>query len=187
LRELSMHIMDIAENSINAGANYIQILVEENRRNNIFQITITDNGEGMPDEFLKKVTDPFVTTKTTRRFGLGLSLLKEAALRCDGTFNVSSESGKGTKVECVFKYNHIDRAPMGDMPGTIAALVFGNSGNDFYYCHVIDGEEFSLDTRELRGSEFSLEDPETIKNLNLLIRQGLEILSPRKEKWQNSQ
>jgi len=180
VRELSMHIMDIAENSIAAGAGYIQIEVEEDSRNNLFQITITDDGRGMPEDFLERVTDPFVTSRSTRCVGLGLSLLKEAALRCNGRFRVDSKPGKGTRVEGVFEYRHIDRAPLGDMPGSIAALIFGNSGVDFYYRHLVDGKEFSLDTRELRSAEVSLEDTKIIKRLSLRIQEGLDGLSSHK-------
>jgi len=177
LRELSMHIMDIAENGITAGADCIHIRIEEDRIKNSYRITVSDNGKGMSEDFLRKVTDPFVTTRTTRRVGLGLAFLKEAALRCNGTFHVASEPEKGTTVEAYFEHKHIDRAPIGDMAGSITVLIAGNPGIDFVYSHIIDREEFSLDTRELRSSDISLEDPEIIMNLARLIREKLDELA----------
>ena len=176
MRELSLHIMDIAENSINAGADWINILVVEDKRKNILRIVITDNGEGMSGDFLQNVTNPFVTTRKTRRVGLGLSLLKEAAVRCNGRFQINSEPGKGSTVEVVFEYNHIDRSPLGDMPGSITVLIFGNPKVELSYCHIIDGKEFSFDTRDFKSPEISFQDPETIKNLTFLIRDGLKSL-----------
>lgn len=177
MREISMHIMDIAENGITAGADCIHIRIEEDRIKNRYGIKISDNGKGMSDEFLGKVTDPFVTTRNTRRVGLGLAFLKEAALRCNGTFHVTSEPGKGTTVEALFEHDHIDRAPTGDMARSMMVLIAGNPGIDFVYTHIIDSEEFSLDTRELRDSDISLEDPEIIMNLSRFIREKLDELS----------
>ncbi|MFH2066575.1 MAG: ATP-binding protein [Pseudomonadota bacterium] len=174
-----MHIMDIAENSINAGADRISILIEENRQDDHLRIIITDNGRGMPDDFLQQATDPFVTTGKTRRVGLGLSLLKEAALRCNGSFRIGSAPGKGVMVEADFEYHHIDRAPMGDISGSITALIFGNPGIDFSYRHILDGKEFGFDTSEFRSPEISLQDPETINHLTFLIRDGIENLSSK--------
>ena len=180
MRELSMHIMDIAENSINAGADLIQILVEENRNKNLFSIHIVDNGKGMAKALLEKAVDPFITTRSTRRIGLGLSLLKEAASLCSGTFSIDSREGSGTRVEAVFQYDHIDRAPLGDISGSLTTLIFGNPGIDFRYSHRIDGKEFHFDTRELRGPGISLQDPETINRLMLLVRSGIEELQSGK-------
>ncbi len=177
MREISMHIMDIAENGITAGADCIHIRIEEDRIKNRYGIKISDNGKGMSDDFLGKATDPFVTTRKTRRVGLGLAFLKEAALRCNGTFHVTSELGKGTTVEAFFEHDHIDRAPTGDMAGSMMVLIAGNPGIDFVYTHIIDGEEFSLDTRELRDSDISLEDPEIVLNLSRFIREKLDELS----------
>ena len=141
--------MDVAENGITAGAGCIHILIDEERMENRLKILIKDNGKGMSPDMLHKATDPFVTTKITRRTGLGLSLLKEAAKRCGGVFSIESEPGKGTVVTATFRYDHIDRAPIGDIAGTITILMAGNPNIDFVYDHVIDGKRFAIETREL--------------------------------------
>lgn len=150
MREISLHIMDIAENGVGAGANLIDIIVDERRSDNQLTIEVIDNGRGIPEEILDKVTDPFFTSRTTRRVGLGLSLLKAAAERCDGTFQLTSTPGKGSRVLATFAYDHIDRAPLGDMATSFGLLMVGNQDIDFTYTHRIDGEEFEVDTREIR-------------------------------------
>jgi Histidine kinase-, DNA gyrase B-, and HSP90-like ATPase len=175
LRELSLHILDIAENGITAGADCIHILVEEARSADLLTIKITDNGRGMPAEKVEKLTDPFITSRTTRRVGLGLSLLATAAERCDGSLGVKTEPGTGTEVGATFRYSHIDRAPVGDMPATITTLIMGNSQVDFIYTHIIDGQEFTLDTRELKAEmgDHSLTNPVIIHHLTASIRNSL--------------
>ena len=151
MRELSLHILDIAENGITAGADCIHILVEEARTEDLLTIKITDNGHGMPAEKIKKLTDPFVTSRTTRRVGLGLSLLAAAAERCEGKLAVKTGPDAGTEVEATFRYSHIDRAPVGDMAATITTLIMGNPQIDFVYTHIVDGKDFTMDTRELKA------------------------------------
>jgi anti-sigma regulatory factor (Ser/Thr protein kinase) len=178
LRELSLHILDIAENGVTAGADCIQILVEEARTNDTLKIVIEDNGSGLPPEKHDKLTDPFVTTRTTRRVGLGLPLLAAAAQRCNGDFKVTSEAHKGTRVVATFQFNHIDRAPLGDIASTITTLIMGNSDIDFVYTHTIDEREFNLDTREIKAQmeDLSLSDPLVIHQLTKTIRTSLRRL-----------
>ncbi len=179
MRELSLHILDVVENGITAGGNCIWIEVEEARQKNQLKIVIRDNGSGMPVEKLENINDPFITSRTTRRVGLGLSLLAAAAERCEGTLRVDSEPGKGTAIEATFRFNHIDRAPLGDMAATITTLIMGNPGIDFVYSHRIDGKEFSLDTREIRTEmeDLSLSDPVVIHHLTRSIRSALKELA----------
>jgi signal transduction histidine kinase len=179
MRELSLHILDVVENGITAGGNCIWIEVEEARQKNQFKIVIRDNGSGMPVEKLENINDPFITSRTTRRVGLGLSLLAAATERCEGTLRVDSEPGKGTAIEATFRFNHIDRAPLGDMAATITTLIMGNPGIDFVYSHRIDGKEFSLDTREIRTEmeDLSLSDPVVIHHLTESIRSALKELA----------
>ena len=179
MRELSLHILDIAENGTTAGADCIQILVNENRREDLLTITVTDNGRGMPAEKLRNPTDPFITSRTTRRVGMGLSLLAAAAQRCDGRLAIETEAGRGTRVTATFRYTHIDRAPVGDMAATITTLIMGNPQIDFVYRHIIDAEEFMLDTRDLKeGSEDnSLADPVIVHHLFQRIRNSLNQLA----------
>jgi len=123
MEDLSLHVLDIAENSIAAGAKHVEIRVRESRREDRLSIEIIDNGRGMSEDMLQKATDPFFTTRTTRRVGLGLSLFEQAAKRAGGEFKIASCPGAGTKVTGVFQYSHVDRQPLGDMDQTILALV----------------------------------------------------------------
>ena len=178
MREIALHVLDIAENGITAGSDLIQILIDENRIENLLKVVIKDYGKGMSHEMLRTVTDPFVTTRTTRRIGLGLSLWKEAAKRCGGDFSVESEPGRGTSVTATFRYDHIDRAPIGDIAGTITMLIAGNPDIDFVYNHVIDGNRFTIDTRELREElEESLTDPALLFHLKKQMEEELKKLA----------
>jgi hypothetical protein len=150
LRELSLHVIDVAENGIAAGADLITIRITEQCIENLLEIAIADNGKGIPSVLLQKAADPFFTTKTTRRIGLGLSLFKEAAARCEGEFHLESEEGKGTGVSASFKLDHIDLAPIGDMAGSISCLIMGNPEVDFLYVHEINDKSFTIDTREIK-------------------------------------
>ena len=125
---------------------------------------------------MKNINDPFITSRTTRRVGLGLSLLAAAAERCDGIVRVDSQPGKGTEVTATFRYGHIDRAPLGDIAATVTTLIIGNPGIDFVYSHRIDGKDFSLDTREIRSemTDLSLSDPKVIHHLTETIRSALK-------------
>ena len=183
MRELSLHILDVVENGITAGGNCIWIQVEEDHQADQLKIVIRDNGRGMPIEKLQNINDPFVTSRTTRRVGLGLSLLAAAAERCEGTVRVDTAPGKGTKVEAIFRHSHIDRAPLGDMAATVTTLIIGNPDIDFVYSHRIDGEEFSLDTREIRAEmqDLSLSDPIVIHHLTESIRSSLKQLTSNNE------
>ena len=179
MRELSLHILDVVENGIAAGGNCVWIEVDEARKKDQLKIVIRDNGSGMPIEKLDNINDPFITSRTTRRVGLGLSLLSAAAERCDGTLRVDTHPGKGTEIEATFRYSHIDRAPLGDMAATITTFIIGNAGIDFVYSHCIDGIHFCLDTREIREEtqDLSLSDPVVIQHLTETIRSSLKALT----------
>jgi hypothetical protein len=184
LRELSLHILDIVENGVTAGADCIHIDVIESRRDDVLTIKIRDNGRGIPAAKLERLQDPFVTSRTTRRVGLGLPLLAAAAERCDGNLAVAVGTTGGTEVTATFRYSHIDRAPMGDMAATMATLLMGNPQIDFAYTHLIDGEEFILDTRELKKElgDHALEDPMVIHHLGKSIRASLSRLTSNPDK-----
>jgi len=174
MREIALHIMDIAENGIAAGADCIHIFVDEAVRENQLKIEIRDNGRGIPPDILEKVTDPFVTSRTTRRVGLGLSLLKAAAERCEGTFAIESEVGKGTRTIAGFRYDHIDRSPLGDIAGSVALLIAGHAEVAFVYTHIINGKDFVLDTREVeKETGLSPADPMVNFHLTKSIRNAL--------------
>jgi len=178
LRELSLHIIDVAENGIAAGADLITIKISERDKDNLMEVAIADNGRGIPQDLLKKVVDPFFTTRTTRRIGLGLSLFKEAAKRCDGEFHIKSKEGKGTEVFASFRLDHIDLAPLGDMAGSIGCLIMGNPGADFLYAHEINGESFSIDTRGIRKEldGVPINNPEVIRWIINTINDSLKEL-----------
>jgi len=179
LRELALHILDIAENGISAGANRIEITVDEARSQDRLSIVIRDNGHGMPPQKIRRLTDPFVTTRTSRRVGLGLPLFAAAATRCDGDLQVRSELGKGSEVTATFRFHHIDRAPVGDMAGTIMTLIVGNPHIDVIYSHIVDGESFELDTRDIRRElgNIGLDEPIVVRYITESIRSSLHQLA----------
>ena len=177
MKELSLHILDIVQNSVSAGATLVTVTVEEDRGGNLLTIRIGDNGRGMSPEFLKKVIDPFVTTRTTRKVGMGIPLFKEASEECGGSFTIQSALGKGTEVTATFQYGHIDRQPLGDMAETVATLVSGSPLVDFVYTHKKDGSEFVMDTRqimEVLGTEVPLDSPEVVVWLKEYVQEGLD-------------
>lgn len=181
MREIALHILDIAENGVTAEADCIHIQVEENRSANLLKIVVADNGKGIAPDKVHRITDPFFTTRTTRRVGLGLSLFETAARRCQGDFAIESEPGKGTRITATFQYNHIDRVPVGDMAATIATLIIGNPKVDFGYHHSIDGRLFSLDTREIKQAAdgVSLSDPVVVHRLTRQVRNALQELESK--------
>lgn len=150
MQEISLNILDVVQNSVKAGADLIEISVNEAVTQNTLTVTISDNGSGMSREQLEAVTNPFFTTRTTRRVGLGVPLFKMAAEMTGGSFGISSELGKGTRLEAVFVYDSIDRMPLGDMVGTMSALIQCNPELDFVYTHRYNQAEFQMDTREFR-------------------------------------
>lgn len=176
MREIALHILDIAENGIAAGADTISILVNEARKDNLLKLEIKDNGRGIPSSIFKNVTDPFSTTRTTRRVGMGLSLLKAAALRCDGSFDIESEPGKGTKVNAGFRFDHIDRAPLGNMADSVMVLIAGHPDIDFIYTHIIDENDFVLDTSEIKKEleDIPITDSSIMLHLSELIKNALK-------------
>ena len=164
--EISLNILDVTENSIKADANQIEIIVAINSLEDTLSVGIKDNGKGMSKEQLEQVQDPFYTTRTTRRVGLGVPFIKQAALSTGGTFTIDSELGKGTKLEAIFKLSHIDRMPLGDITATIHALVAFNEGIRFQYTYQYNQNQFTLDTQEFReilGDEVSFGEPEVSK------------------------
>ena len=152
MEDISLHILDIAENSVNAGATFVRISIVEQNAEDLFTIEIEDNGKGMTEEFLKKVLDPFCTTRTTRTVGLGLSLLAQSARETGGDMVVHSELNKGTVVTAYFRLSHIDMKPLGNVAETITTLIAGNPRVDILF-HCARGErKYLLDTREIRSA-----------------------------------
>ena len=151
MRELSLNVLDIAQNSISAGAKLIEIDIREDTAKRLLTIRIADDGCGMTREKLKSVIDPFYTTRTTRKVGMGVPLFRMAAEMTGGALSIESTVGKGTCVTAWFTLGHIDLAPLGDMSATVAGLIQGSPDIDFVYTVQADGEQFAADTRELRA------------------------------------
>ncbi len=175
MKELSLHILDIAQNSITAGATLVTISIAEDTVKDILTISIEDNGKGMSEEFLAKVRDPFTTTRTTRPVGMGISLFESAAKACGGGLDIKSELGVGTVVTTEFKHSHIDRAPIGDMAETFVTIIGTNPNIDYVYNHSINGESFTMDTRELKAvlGEVPLDIPDVTMWIKENINESL--------------
>ncbi len=176
MKEISLNILDIAQNSIRANATLIEITVEENPESDLFTFAIKDNGCGMDEEMVKRVSDPFVTTRTTRKIGLGISLLKSAAQQTGGDINLTSTLGIGTTIRADFSYSHIDRQPLGDISAVMVSLISMNPDIDFVYTHKFKSDEFTLDTRELRvilGEEVKLSEISVASWIGEFINNGL--------------
>jgi len=150
VRELSLHLLDLMENSLEAGANRIEVEIVEDTARNRLTISVSDDGRGMDPQTLERVADPFFTTRTTRHVGLGIPLLKAAAQRCNGDLTIVSQPGVGTRVVADFEREHIDRAPLGDVPGTLLGVILSRHQCDVRFSHCFDGRVFEFDTREMR-------------------------------------
>ncbi len=150
MRELSLNILDIAQNSIVAGASLTEIVVREDTEKKELLIGIYDNGKGMTEEQVSNVQDPFFTTRTTRKVGMGIPLFKMAAEQTGGTFKIDSKVGIGTRVEAVFKTDSIDFTPVGNMEATISTIVSMNEDKDFIYIRSLDDKEFTFSSAEIK-------------------------------------
>lgn len=176
MKELSLHILDITQNSIRAEAQLVNLVIVESLANNELTIIIEDNGCGIPADMLHHITDPFVTTRTTRKVGLGLSLFKAAAEACGGYFEISSRPGVGTKVVASFMRDHIDRAPLGNMADTILTMVMSFGETDLNYEHNFNNQLFVFNTREIKETleVESLNEPEILNWIREFVAEGLE-------------
>jgi hypothetical protein len=150
MRELSLHILDALQNSLEAGATFIELIVQEDLEGDRLHITIRDNGRGMNDAQLARVFDPFFTTRSTRHVGLGIPLFKAAAERCNGDLTVTSQPGKGTTLQATFQHSHIDRAPLGDMTGTVLAFILSGQC-ELHYVHQVSEHRFEFNSAEIRA------------------------------------
>jgi len=180
MQELSMNILDVAENSVRAGATLVEIRVDESPSKDLLSVVITDNGCGMTEEQVKNVTDPFFTTRTTRKVGLGVPFFKLAAELTGGKLEIRSTVGKGTVVTADFVRSSIDRMPLGDINETICTLVQCNPQIDFLYTRRFENEELTLDTREFRRilGGIELSDPKVSQFIREFLAENTgELLS----------
>ena len=166
MQELSMNILDVAENSVRAGASLVEITVDEKPLSDLLTVTISDNGCGMTPEQVRNVTDPFYTTRSTRKVGLGVPFFKMAAELTGGKLEIRSAVGKGTVVNARFVRSSIDLMPLGDINETISTLIHCNPQIDFLYTRRFEDNEMTLDTREFR-----------------LILDGIELNDPKVSKF----
>lgn len=150
MTEISLNILDVAENSTRAEASLVEITVEADTTADTLTIVIKDNGKGMTKEQAAAVEDPFFTTRTTRRVGLGVPFFKQAALLTGGSFSIDSVLGEGTTVTAIFVLSHIDRMPLGDITSTIHTLITFHTQTDFIYTYSYNLKSFTLDTREMK-------------------------------------
>lgn len=150
MKELSLHILDIVENSIKARASLIELIIDEDLAKDTLSIEVKDNGVGMSKEVLEKVINPFYTTRTTRKVGLGIPLLKENAERCRGFLKIISQEGRGTQILAEFQHSNIDRPPLGNLADTIVAIVNNELMQEFILKRIYNGTSYSLDTREIK-------------------------------------
>ena len=146
MQELSLNVLDIAQNSVRADAKHITISITEDGEKDFLYIEILDDGCGMTPEQVSRVTDPFYTTRTTRKVGLGIPFFKMAAEMADGNFSIQSEKGKGTCVKACFRLSHVDRMPLGDMASTMSLLICANEQIDIHYIHTVNGRVFEVST-----------------------------------------
>ena len=177
MKELSLNILDVAENSVKAGASLTQILIDEDQEK--LTLSIIDDGCGMSSEIVRSVIDPFYTTRTTRKVGLGVPLLKLAAEQTEGEFFIASKvvdefsDDHGTKVVAVFNKKHIDFTPLGDVISSLTTLIQGHPDTDFLFIHHFDEKEVNLDTRQLREvlGDVSLGEYEVIKWIEEFLKE----------------
>lgn len=177
MEDISLHILDIAENSVAAGATLIGIRLVDRRDENSFVVEIEDNGKGMPEDLADKALDPFFTSRTTRSVGLGLSLLAQAARETGGDISIKSTAGTGTIVRALFRPAHIDMKPLGDIAETLVVLIAGNPDIDFAFIYDYDKGDrpFSFDTRDIRAEleNIPINAPEVISVLRHSLNMSL--------------
>jgi len=175
VRELSLHILDTLENSLEAGATRLELVIDEDSKHDLLRIRVSDNGRGMDTEMTRRVLDPFFTTRTTRHVGLGLPLFAAAAERCNGRLHIQSQPGVGTTVIAEFQHSHMDRSPLGDLPKTLMAVLLSERPVDLYYRHTVNGESFELDTAAIRRElgDVPISHPRIRSWLSEAIKEGL--------------
>ena len=174
MKELSLYVLDLVQNSITAGAKNIKIAVTELCAQDRMTISIEDDGCGMDPEFLKSAVEPFTTTRTTRKVGMGLPFIKMAAEMAGGDFHIESEKGKGTRLRATFMLSHIDRPPIGDMAGTLSVLIQGAPDREFTYIRETDGIRFEFSTTEVKKvlKGVSLAQPEVLEWIRGFVEEG---------------
>lgn len=178
MQELSLNVLDIAQNSVRAKASLVTISMDEDTKEKTLTISIADNGCGMTKEQVAHAMDPFFTTRTTRKVGLGISFFKLTAEATGGDFSIESELGKGTTTTASYHTSHIDMMPVGDMVSTMVSLISMNPEMDFVFRHTLDGKNFTLDTREIKAvlEDVPINSPEVVLFIRDSLTEGEEEL-----------
>jgi hypothetical protein len=184
MREIALHLLDIAENSVAAQSHNISIEVDENLRIDQLTVSVTDDGRGMDEKTAQQVLDPFYTTRTTRKVGLGIPLLKLAAEMAGGGLSLVTESGKGAKIEATFRHSHIDRMPLGDLSVTFLTLLVSYPHIHWVFNYRVtdhDGrsEKFNFDDVEIKAilGDMSMTEPDILKFVRGMFEEGIQTLA----------
>ena len=175
MKTLSDHILDIIQNSIRANATLIEIIVEENKISDLCILRIEDNGCGMNKEILEQATNPFFTTRKTRKVGLGISLLKQNAEMANGKFSIQSELNKGTEIEATFQYSNVDRPELGDVWNTFYLTMLSNKNVVITYEHITNKGSFKISSAEIRSNieGISMQQTEIREAITDLIKNNI--------------
>ena len=172
MKEIALNILDVLQNSLRAEATIIRLDIEESISENMIRIKIADNGKGIEKSMLLNIYDPFVTSRVSRKIGMGLALLKFHAELCAGGIEIESGIGKGSLVKVWFQKNHVDRQPLGDIAGVVRIMIASGNTCEFYYKHSTDMGEFSISTQDIK-KEFELIEISD----NLLLEQLKELIN----------
>jgi hypothetical protein len=181
VRELALHLLDIAENSVAAHAKTIVITVVEDTRADRLFMSVKDDGIGMDTDTVARVIDPFYTTRTTRKVGLGIPLLKEAAEACCGGLQIHSTPGAGTLIEVDFQRSNIDRMPLGDLPGTFLSMLISSPDIHWVFVYRSDDQEYKFDDSEIKQilNGVPLTEPTILSFLRENLTYGVENIQPK--------
>ena len=175
MRELALHLLDIAENSVAANAKTVKIAVDEDPKKDRLKMSVEDDGRGMDEDLVARVTDPFVTSRTTRKVGLGIPLLKAAAEGCNGYLRINSAPGRGTRLEAEFQRSHIDRMPLGDLAGTVLSLLIAWPQIHWLFRYRANGTEFTFDDEPIKDElgDVSLTEPSILGYIRETLQEGV--------------
>ena len=178
MHEISLHILDLVENATGAGASKVEVAVEEDSHCDELRLRIADNGKGMDEALVARVTDPFVTSRTTRKVGLGLPLMDMTTRLCGGNLRIESIVGQGTTVKASWQLSHLDRPPLGNIAATIKAILVMNPDILFQYRHNVGERLFALDSGDIRAAlgDLPLTRPEVLDWLDQYLKENLSIL-----------
>ncbi len=178
MKELAYHVLDIANNSVRGKASNIKIMVDENIIDNQLIISIEDDGVGIPPEILKSIKDPFTTSRTMRKVGLGIPFLNDTCVFCNGGLEIESHLGSGTRVRAWMEYAHIDRPPLGNIVSSVTTLITSEEAINIQYEHIINGKKFSVSTKELKAilGQVPLNQVEVVLWLKEYIKENIEEL-----------